>query len=59
MSKEEKRYIDCDRCGVSVQISGGGPDRVYSYTEYKNGTLCNRCAKIRNFDDNNPILYLE
>jgi hypothetical protein len=54
---EEKRYINCDRCREEMQVSGDGPERVYRYEVYENGTLCLRCAKVRQFDDENPILH--
>ena len=55
--KEEIVYIDCDRCGETMQITGGGAKRVIDYATYTNATLCLRCAKIRQFDDDNPIMY--
>ena len=55
--KEEEIYTDCDRCDMSMQITGDGPERVINYVVYKNATLCSKCAKIRQFDDDNPIMY--
>ncbi len=49
----ETFYQDCDRCGDQVKIEHG----VKSFVEYKNALLCLRCAKIRNFDDDNPVMY--
>jgi len=57
MKKEEKTYIDCSRCGEQMQVTGGGPERVQYYVEYKNAVLCLRCAEKRAFDDDNPVLY--
>ena len=55
--EEEKIYIDCDRCGNHMQIAGGGMEQVDNFVEYKNATLCPKCARIRSFDDDNPIMY--
>jgi hypothetical protein len=54
---EEKIYINCDRCGLEMQITGDGQARVTKHVVYKNATLCLRCARIRDFDDDNPIMY--
>lgn len=45
--------FDCDRCGEQVEIT----DNTETYIRYKNADLCLKCAKIRRFDDDNPIMY--
>lgn len=53
MNEEDKRYFECERCGNEFELN----EVIKSYVKYKNGLLCLQCARIRSFDDNNPILY--
>ena len=48
-----KRVGVCDRCGRVFEID----PNIHNHQEYKNAILCLECVKIRNFDDNNPILF--
>lgn len=50
---KEKIYIDCERCGEQLEVN----HFIDNCTQFKNGTLCKRCTRVRNFDDDNPILY--
>ncbi len=50
---KEEMLSDCDRCEEQVSLE----TEVKSYVNYKNAFLCMRCAKIRRFDDDNPIMY--
>lgn len=52
----KKIYIDCDRCGIQIEVEQQG-NRITSFVDYLNASLCLRCNKIRQFDDENPILY--
>ena len=49
MRSKEKLYVDCSRCGDTIELMTGFRD----YVDYLNGTLCLRCNKIRRFDEEN------
>ena len=49
----EKRYENCDRCGKEFEYN----EEIDNHILYANALLCLKCAEIRRFDDENPILY--
>lgn len=49
----DKTYVECDRCGDEMEYD----KQIVNHVQYKNGVLCLKCAKIRLFDDENPILH--
>lgn len=49
-----KRYENCDRCGEELEYN---PELIDNHILYANALLCLKCAGIRRFDDENPILY--
>ncbi len=51
--KEEKEYIDCNRCGKQIELA----THLDNHEVYENGILCLQCVRIRIFDDDNPIMY--
>ncbi len=50
---KETTYINCDRCGEQLQLSG----EIANHVRYKNGLICLQCSFKRKFDDDNPIMY--
>lgn len=48
------KYRDCDRCGRKIIL---GAIISEGERQYVNGLLCGICVRVRQFDDENPILY--
>ena len=46
-------YTYCDRCDEKIDLDS----IIVAGVNYKNAYLCLRCSKIRQFDDDNPIMY--